>query len=73
MKKILKNNAVQSLIASLLCIILGLFIGYIVLLFINPEGAWDAILAVLKNFLKTLNALCAVLLQICLKKLNRWS
>ena len=25
------------------------------LLFINPEGAWDAILAVLKNFLKTAN------------------
>ena len=55
MKKILKNDAVQSLIASLLCIILGLLIGYIVLLFINPEGAWDAILAVLKNFLKTAN------------------
>ena len=55
MKKILKNDAVQSLIASLLCIILGLLIGYIVLLFINPEGAWDAILAVLKNFMKTSN------------------
>ena len=55
MKKILKNDAVQSLIASLLCIILGLLIGYIVLLFINPAGAWDAILAVLKNFLKTAN------------------
>jgi simple sugar transport system permease protein len=55
MKKLLKNSAVQSLIASLLCIILGLLIGYIVLLFINPEGAWDAILAVLKNFMKTSN------------------
>ena len=53
MKKFLKNNAVQSLIASLLCIILGLLIGYIVLLFINPDGAWDAILMVLKNFLKS--------------------
>ena len=50
MKKILKNNAVQSLIASLICIILGLLIGYIVLLFINPAGASEAILAVIKNF-----------------------
>ena len=55
MKKILKSSAVQSLIASLICILLGLLIGYVVLLFINPEGAWDAILAVLKNFLKTAN------------------
>ena len=52
MKKhnILKNDGVQSLIASLICIVLGLLIGYIVLLFINPEGAWDAILTVVKNF-----------------------
>jgi len=50
MKKFLKNNAVQSLIASLICIILGLLIGYIVLLFINPAGASEAILAVIKNF-----------------------
>ena len=35
-KNLLKNNGVQSLIASLVCIVLGLFIGYIVLLFINP-------------------------------------
>ena len=50
MKKLLKNNAVQSLIASLICIVLGLLIGYIVLLFINPAGASEAILAVIKNF-----------------------
>ena len=50
MKKLLKNNAVQSLIASLICIVLGLLIGYIVLLFINPVGAGNAILAVIKNF-----------------------
>ena len=51
MKKIiLKNNAVQSLIASLICILLGLLIGYIVLLFINPAGAGEAIMAVAKNF-----------------------
>lgn len=50
-KNILKNPGVQSLIASLLCILLGLLIGYIVLLFINPTGAWDAIVAVMKNFM----------------------
>lgn len=50
MKKLLRNNAVQSLVASFLCIILGLLIGYIVLLFINPAGAWDSIVEVLKNF-----------------------
>ncbi len=50
MKKILKNDGIQSLLASLLCIILGLFIGYIVLLFINPSGAFDAIIDVMKNF-----------------------
>ena len=50
MKKILKNQAVQSLLASLLCILMGLLIGYIVLLFINPAGAGEAIITVIKNF-----------------------
>ena len=50
-KNPLKSNAVQSLIASLVCILLGLFIGYIVLLFINPAGAGKAILDITKNFL----------------------
>jgi hypothetical protein len=38
---ILRNGAVQSLLASLLCILLGLLLGYIALLFINPAGAGD--------------------------------
>ena len=50
MKKILKNQAVQSLLSSLLCILLGLLLGYIVLLFINPAGAGEAIITVIKNF-----------------------
>ena len=50
-KNILKNNGVQSLLASLVCVILGLLIGYIVLLFINPDGASEAITDVMKNFL----------------------
>ncbi len=51
MKKLLKNSGVQSLLASLLCIVLGLLIGYIVLLFINPNGAFQAIVDIMKNFM----------------------
>lgn len=47
---LLKRPGLQTLAASLLCILLGVLLGYIVLLFINPEGAGDAIMAVLKNF-----------------------
>ena len=50
-KNILKKSGVQSLLASLVCVILGLLIGYIVLLFINPDGAGEAITDVMKNFL----------------------
>ena len=50
-KNLLKNSGVQSLLAALTCIVLGLFIGYVVLLFINPVGAGEAILTVVKNFL----------------------
>ena len=48
---ILRNSGVQTVIGSLLCILIGLIIGYIVLLIINPGGAWKAIVAILKNFL----------------------
>ena len=50
-KNLLKNNGIQSLLASLLCVVLGMLIGYIVLLFINPAGAGEAIATVIKNFL----------------------
>ena len=49
-KNLLKNEGVQSLIASLVCILLGLLIGYIVLLFINARGASGAILTIIENF-----------------------
>ena len=49
-QSLLQNGAVQSLAASLLCILLGLLAGYVVLLIINPAGAWGAITTVLKNF-----------------------
>ena len=50
MRKALRNPGVQAFIASIICIILGLLVGYIVLLFINPEGAAESILNVIKNF-----------------------
>ena len=50
-KNLLKNNGIQSLLASLLCVVLGMLIGYIVLLFITPAGAGEAIATVMKNFL----------------------
>ena len=50
-KNIFKSNGFQSLLASLLCIVLGLFLGYLVLLVINPAGAGEAILTLVKNLL----------------------
>lgn len=50
-KSLLRNDAIQSLIASFVCIVLGLLIGYLVLLVINPSGAGTAIIAILKNFM----------------------
>ncbi|MGN0779791.1 MAG: ABC transporter permease [Aristaeellaceae bacterium] len=46
----LRQPAVQTLLASLICILLGLIVGYIALLLINPAGAWEAITAIVKNF-----------------------
>ena len=37
-KNLLKNNGMQTLLASLICVILGLLIGFVVLLFINPNA-----------------------------------
>lgn len=49
-ESIWRNNGFQTIMASILCIVLGLFVGYIVLLIINPGGAWEAITAIMKNF-----------------------
>nr|WP_325218384.1 ABC transporter permease [uncultured Oscillibacter sp.] len=48
---LLRSGAVQSLLASLLCILLGLLVGYIALLLINPAGANGAIVAIVENFM----------------------
>ena len=51
LRKLIYHDGIQSVIASLLCILLGLLAGYIVLLCINPSGAWQSILDLIKNFL----------------------
>lgn len=50
-KSFLKSEDGQAIIASLICVVLGLLIGFIVLLCINPAGAGKAILDMVKNFL----------------------
>lgn len=50
MRKLLKSEGARTFLASLICIIIGLLVGYIVLLFINPSGAGKAISVVIKNF-----------------------
>jgi simple sugar transport system permease protein len=50
-ESILRNSGFQTILGSLLCILIGILIGYIVLLMINPSGAGKAIAAILKNFL----------------------
>ena len=49
---LLRNNGFQTFITSIICIILGLIVGYLALLIINADGAWKAITEVLKNFFK---------------------
>lgn len=49
-KKFLNNSLVQSVITSLFCIFAGLFIGFIVLLIINPGEAAKAISVIIKNY-----------------------
>ena len=50
-KNIWKNNGIQSLLASLACVVLGMLLGYIVLLCIKPDGAGEAVATIIKNFL----------------------
>lgn len=48
---LIRNDGFQTVIASLLCILIGIVVGYLVLLVINPSGAGEAIVAILKNYL----------------------
>ena len=50
-ESIWKNDALQSIIAAVACILIGLIIGYLVLLAINPAGAGEGIISIVRNFL----------------------
>lgn len=54
---LLEKDGVQTFLASLACILGGLVIGYLVLLIIEPKGAWGAIVAVVENFFRYPGAL----------------
>ena len=47
----MRRPSVQTLVSSLLCILLGMLIGFVALLIINPAGAEDAMLDIVRNFL----------------------
>ena len=49
---LIRNDGFQSLLASLICILGGILVGYIALLIIEPSGALEAIVAVLKSFFR---------------------
>ena len=49
---LIRNDGFQTLLASLVCILGGILAGYIALLIIEPSGALEAIIAVLKSFFR---------------------
>ena len=49
---LLRKDGFQTLLASLMCILGGVLVGYIALLIINPEGASEAIVAILKSYFR---------------------
>ena len=54
---LLRKDGVQTLLASLVCILGGLIVGWLVLLAIEPSGAFGAITAVMKSFFRYPGAL----------------
>ena len=54
---LLHQDGFQTILASLACILGGLIVGYLVLLLIEPSGAFEAIMAVMKSFLRYPGAL----------------
>ena len=49
---LIRSEGFQTLLSSLVCILGGLIVGYIVLLIIEPSGAFEAITAVMKSFFR---------------------
>ena len=51
-KSLIRSDGFQTLLASLVCILGGILVGYVALLIIEPSGAFEAIIAVLKSFFR---------------------
>lgn len=49
---LIRQDGFQTLLSSLICILGGLLVGYLVLLLIEPKGAFNAIIAVMKSFFR---------------------
>ena len=49
---LIRKDSFQTLLSSLVCILGGLIVGYLVLLVIEPSGAFEAIIAVMKSFFR---------------------
>ncbi len=49
---LIRQDGFQTLLSSLVCILGGLIVGFFVLLIIEPSGAFEAIIAVMKSFLR---------------------
>lgn len=49
---LIRRDGFQTLLASLACILGGLLVGYIALLIIEPRGASQAIVAIMRSFLR---------------------
>ena len=49
---LIRQSGFQTLLSSLICVLGGLIIGYIVLLLIEPSGAFGAITAIMKSFFR---------------------
>ena len=54
---LLHQDGFQTILASLACILGGLIVGWLVLLLIEPSGAFEAIFAVMKSFFRYPGAL----------------
>ena len=49
---LIRDDGFQTLLASLACVLGGIVVGFLALLIIEPSGAFEAILAVLKSFFR---------------------
>lgn len=47
-----KKPGVQTILASVLCAVLGIILGYVILLCMNPEHALEGMVSIMKNFFK---------------------